>query len=151
MIRTFLAVLVLALFLPITTQAGDWTAEEKEIWEFEKACWESKDLEVTQACFHKDYAGWAAGELSTPINKADRKILDRRGLETTDLTFIFLKPLDIQLHGNVAVVLYIATGTNKDKATGKETNFTQRWTDIVLKEGGKWSWIADHGTPLESN
>ena len=144
MIRTFLAVLAFSIFTPIESQAS-WTAEQKEIWEFEEACWETRDLEASQACFHEEYVGWALGALSTPVTKANRKILDGRALETSEQTFIFLKPLQIQVHGNVAVVLYIATGTNKNKATGEETNFTHRWTDIVLKENGKWSWIADHG------
>jgi len=148
MIRTLIAVVALAVFLPLTAQAQEWTAEQQEIWEFEKACWDLEELEAGLACFHEDFIGWGTGELSVPTSKADRRALRVRALETQDATFLLLKPLDIKVHGNVAVVVYIATGSNKNKATGEETNFTQRWTDIALKEGDTWTWIADHGESL---
>ena len=47
MTRTVVAVLAIAVFLPLAAQAGQWTAEQQEVWEFEKACWEANDLEVT--------------------------------------------------------------------------------------------------------
>jgi hypothetical protein len=74
-----------------------------------------------------------------------------RGFETEDLVFLYLKPLEIRMHGNVAVILYIATDTRKNKATGEETSSTAQWTDIAVKQGGKWKWIADHGTPVDDD
>ena len=146
MIRCLIAVLALAVFSPLTAQAQEWTAEQQEIWKFEEACWAAREME--DDCFHEDFLGWGMAELSAPTSKADRRALRRRTLETEDPTFLFLKPLSIKVHGNVAVVLYLATGTNKNKVTGEETRFTQRWTDIVLKEGDTLKWIADHGGPV---
>jgi hypothetical protein len=151
MTRVGITVLAIALFLPLSAQAQQWSAEQQEIWEFEKACWETDDLEVLLACFHQDYVGWADKALSVPLNKADRRVLLGRSLDTEDQVFVYLKPLDIRMHGNVAVVLYIATGARKNKATGEETTFTARVTDICLKQGGSWAWIADHESPVEDD
>lgn len=149
MTRVGIVVLSVALFLPLAAQAQQWSAEQQEVWEFEKACWEAEDLEVILGCFHQDYVGWADQALSTPLNKADRRVLIGRSYETEDLAWLFLKPLEIKVHGDMAVVLYVATGTNKNKESGEETQFTALWTDVLLKEGGSWAWIADHGSPIE--
>ena len=151
MTRVGIAVMFVALFLPVTAQAQQWTADQQEVWEFEKACWQAKDLETMIACFHQDYVGWANAALPVPLNKADRRVLLGRSFETEDQTFLFLKPLKITVHGDVAVVLYVATGTNKNKESGEETQFTALWTDILVKEGGGWAWIADHGTPVDDD
>lgn len=150
--RVGVLVLAIAVFLPITAQAQNWSAEQQEVWEAEKACWETEDLETLMACFHDDYVGWAdLRPFYAPMSKADRQVLARRGFETEDLVFLYLKPLEIRIHGNVAVILYISTLTVKNKATGEESSFAARWTDIAVKQDGKWKWIADHGTPVDDD
>ena len=152
MIRVGILVLAIALFLPVTAQAQNWSAEQQEVWEFEKACLEAEDLETLMPCFHHDYVGWASlRPFSAPMNKADRQVLVGRSFETEDLVFLYVKPLEIRIHANVAVILYIATGTGKNKATGEETSSTAQWTDIAVKQDGKWKWIADHGTPVDDD
>jgi len=147
--RVGILVVAIALFLPVTAQAQNWSAEQQELWEFEKACWEAEDLETVMACVHDDYVGW--GDLqpfSTPKNKADLQVLLGRNFETLDIVFLYLKPLEIRIHGNVAVILYVSTLTVKNKATGEEASFADQWTDIAVKQDGKWKLIADHSTPM---
>ena len=147
--RVGFLVLAIALFLPVTAQAQDWSAEQQEVWEAGKACWETEDLETLSACFHDDYVGWSnMSPFSEPMNKADRLALAGRSFETEDLVFLYLKPLEIRIHGNVAVILYVSTLTVKNKATGEESSFADKWTDIAVKQDGKWKYIADHGTPV---
>jgi ketosteroid isomerase-like protein len=150
MTRTVIAVLAIAVFFPLAAQAGEWTAEQKELWDFAKACSESKDLEQLMACFHEDYTGWAIG-LPVPANKADREAFTARRLEISDPVWVHLKPLAIKMHGNVAVLNYVATYGSKNKKTGEETTITALVTDICLKEDGKWTWIADHATLVEND
>ena len=140
----------LFIFLSSSAPAQQWNAEQLEVWEFEKSCWGAKDVEKAMACFHDDYTGWAAGN-PAPFNKADRRAFQTRELETSETTFLFLKPLSIQMHGNVAIVLYIATRTVRNKATDEETTSTTRWTDVCLKVSDRWTWVADHGGPIPSN
>jgi ketosteroid isomerase-like protein len=148
--RTVFAALALAVFLPLAAQAQQWTATQQEVWEFEEACWATEDSEALMACFHDDYVGWAIGS-SVPLSKEDRRPFAARSYETEDFVFLYLKPLAIKVHGNVAIVLYLATYTTKNKATGKETTVTQRWTDVCLKEGDGWTYIADHGVVISGD
>ena len=137
-------VAALAITLPTTTQAQQWTPEQQEIWDFERSCWSAQALESIMRCFHDDFLGWGLGS-TVPTSKADRRPFFARNLETEDQVFLSLKPLAITVHGDVATVLYLATYTNKNKATGKERTVTERWTDVCLRQGGRWLWIADHG------
>jgi ketosteroid isomerase-like protein len=151
--RTVFAALALAVFLPLAAQAQQWTAAQQEVWEFEEACWATwatQDLEAVMACFHDDFLGWGIGN-PVPASKADKRPFVARSFETEEIVFLFLKPLAINVHGNVAVVLFLATYTTKNKATGEETTVTQRWTDICLKDGDEWTWIADHGAVISQD
>jgi ketosteroid isomerase-like protein len=148
--RTVFAALALAVFLPLAAQAQQWTAAQQEVWEFEEACWATQDLEAAMACFHDDFLGWGI-DYPVPTSKADRRTRNARRLETEETVFLYLKPLAVKVHGNVAIVLYLATYTTKNKATGEETTVTERWTDVCLKEGRGWTWIADHGGVISNN
>lgn len=148
--RTLVAVLALGVFLPLTAQAQQWTAEQQEVWEFEEACWASQDLESNMACFHDDFFGWGT-DSPLPTSKADRRPFFARRFETQESVFLYLKPLAIHVHGDVAIVVYFAVNTLKNKASGEETTYVDRWTDICLKEGSRWMWIADHGSPVQEN
>ncbi len=55
-----------------------------------------------------------------------------------------LKPVSIQIYGDVAVVLYYYTEVVKN-AEGKETTRSGRWTDVWLKQGDGWVAIGWHG------
>jgi L-lactate utilization protein LutB len=53
--------------------------------------------------------------------------------------------------GNMAVVTYIDAGKIKNKSTNEVQEYIQRWTDVCLKDGGKWYWISDHGVDISKN
>ena len=148
--RSLLTPLAVVIFMPLTAQAQEWTAAQQEVWEFEEACWASQDLEALMACFHDDFLGWGVG-YPVPTSKADRGPRFARDLETEEMVYLNLKPLDVRVLDNVAIVLYLATYTSKNKATGKETTVTERWTDICLKEDNRWTWIADDGDLISTN
>ena len=148
--RSLLIALAVVIFMPLTAQAQQWTAAQQEVWEFEETCWATQDLEALMACFHDDFLGWGVG-YPVPTSKADRRPRFARDLETEDIVYLNLKPLDVRVLDNVAIVLYLATYTSKNKATGKETTVTERWTDICLKEDNRWTWIADDGGLISNN
>jgi len=148
--RVAIVVLALSVLFTVNAQAQDWSAEQQEVWAWEKSCWESDDLEYSMTCFHEDFVGWGSSKL-TPTCKTDRRASFSRSFETTDTVWRHLKPLHIKVHGDVAVLIYIAVVTDKDKATGKETTSTELWTDIAVKENGAWAWIADHGTLVDDD
>jgi len=108
--RTTFTALALAVFLPLAAQAQQWTAAQQEVWEFEEACWASQDLEAIMACFHDDFLGWGIG-YPVPTSKADRRPRFARDFKTEEIVYLNLKPLDVRVLDNVAIVLYLATYT----------------------------------------
>jgi hypothetical protein len=51
----------------------------------------------------------------------------------------------------MAVVTYVQTSKTKNNATDEVEYSTQRWTDVCLKEDGKWTWISDHGVDISGD
>ena len=126
--------------------AGEWTKEQKEVWQNVEAYWKisaDRDVEGYLNYFHDDYLGW---DYSTgvPTNKADVEKEVRFYMETTEVLFWSLKPVGIKVYGNFAFVHYYFTYVYKDPE-GKQQTGKGRWTDILMKQGDKWVLIADHG------
>ena len=149
--RIVITAFALAALLPLAAEAQQWTAEQNEIWAWETACWETQDLDVISACFHEDFVGWGDASLGVPTNHADRRATHERDFAARETLWVHVKPLSIKVYDNIAVVLYVATTTTKDKATGEISTASQRWTDIAMKTNGTWAWIADHGGPIEDD
>ncbi len=142
---------LVGLTLPATALAQQWSAAQQEVWAFEKACWEARELEVNMACFHEDFMGWGtANALQQPTSKADRRATFARSLATEDIVFLQLQPVSIRVYGNTAIALYVATTTIRNKATNEEKTITERWTDVLMRDASnRWRWIADHGAPTQ--
>jgi hypothetical protein len=148
MIRIVGVELVLALLLPLTVKGQEWTPEQQETWAWEVACLETLDLETKAACFHDDFIGLGMGE-AEPTTKTDRMQVFAETLEAFDLVSFDLRPLAINLRGNTAILIYEAAIVMRNRSTGEETMPVVRWTDVAVREGGRWTWIADHGTVVE--
>jgi ketosteroid isomerase-like protein len=139
--------LFLCLLISATSlQAQTWSAEEKEVVQAIKDCdiaYKAQDLEALSPCYHDDYVRFRRGAPST-FNKAD--ILDYTPLTWANEVLVkrYIKPLAIRIVSNVAVIHYYAYALVKDKE-GNEINRRQRFTDVWVKEEGRWSKIADHG------
>jgi ketosteroid isomerase-like protein len=148
--RNVIAILVLAFFLPLTVQAQQWNAEQQEVWDVVEACFDTQDTEDLMACYHDDFVGWGLGN-GVPVNKADKRAINARVLESSDNVWQHLKPLSIEVRGDVAIVLYVFSFVERNKATGEETTGTVNWTDIMVLVDDRWLWLADHGTRVEGN
>jgi ketosteroid isomerase-like protein len=55
-----------------------------------------------------------------------------------------IRPVEIFVRGNFAFTHYYYRYVVKD-TKGEVKTESGRWTDIFLKEGGKWLCIGDHG------
>ncbi len=148
MLRTLMSLLAAVVFLAAsasTARAQDMSAAEREVWAWEQACWGTDDLESVMACFHEDYVGWIDGA-TVPFTKADRRAFFERFFETEEMVFFHLRPVSVTVRNNMAIVLYVSTFTSRNKETNEETTVTDKWTDVVVKDGGSWYYIADHST-----
>lgn len=142
--------LMSVLLLPILASGEDWTKEQKEVLAFEEACLTAKNADEFMGCFHKDFVGWGE-DFTVPTSKADRLKPIADGFENFDSETLLFKPISVIVKGNMAVVSYIQFGKITNKTTDEVEYFTERWTDVCLKEGGKWTWISDHGVDLSSD
>ena len=140
----FVAVLIT---LASHSWAKDWTKDELELLEWEESCLATSEFDPWVNCFHEDFVGWGMG-YPAPQTKSERVSLAADSFESTDVELVLFKPLSVQIYGNTAVINYVATFKIVDKKTEKVTIETSMWTDVCMKENGKWHWIADYGTPV---
>jgi len=143
-------VFVSVLLLPLTAFAEEWTKEQQEVLAFEQACITSKSADQLKACFHEDFVGWGEGS-TFPTSKQDRAAFIDDQFANNDRESLLFKPLSVIVKGNMAVVTYIDAGKIKNKSTNEVQEYIQRWTDVCLKDGGKWYWISDHGVDISKN
>ncbi len=137
---------VLLLIIPLSAQAQEWTTEQMEVWNRIVSCQQLEDVDAYLACHHKDYVGWWSDD-PVPIHFSNetKKLFFESAKKQGRLNQLNeLKPLHIMIHGNVAIVHYMLMETISRFDEPLEVNWIN-WTDILLKEGGQWYWIADHG------
>lgn len=148
--KIFKIALAVGLLLPLSVFGEDWTTAQQEVLAFEEACVTTNDVNDFNACFHEDFEGWGM-DATVPTTKADRTGLFENGFASFDADVLLFKPLSVIVKGNMAVVNYLTVTKITNKATDEVTYETQRWTDVCLKDGGKWTWIADHGVDISSD
>ena len=144
--RKVITTFVLIFLVPLSAYAEDWSDEQREVLSFAKSCMTSRDADALLDCFHDDYVGWAMFHI--PLTKADRQKPLRNGIENFDSEMMLFKPLSVIVRGDMAVISYIVSTKDTDKATDEISYSTQRWTDVLVKEGNRWSYISDHGESL---
>lgn len=138
--------LLLAFFIsPIVMQAQQWSAEQKEVWKAANGWWDNAKAQNLKALIdmtHKDYKGWGFDD-NFPSGKSDLIYWVNNVLPKRRILHTSLKPLEILVNGNTAVLHYYYTQTAMMEE--KEKNISGRWTDIWVKQGGKWMLYADSG------
>lgn len=127
--------------------ADDWTREQQAVIDFEKECISTQDAAKLKSCFHEDYAGWGLAS-PVPLTKSDSETLIDSDFESFERQSLLFKPLSVIVKGDTAVVSYIDAGKTTDRRSGEVEYYTQRWTDVLIREGGRWYWISDHGSDV---
>jgi ketosteroid isomerase-like protein len=139
-------IVVFAFVFISNSFAQEWTKEQKEVWKVVESYTElaaKGDIEGVIKYFHDDFSGWVLGS-HYPSNKATRVKFIKFSLPKVKTLVYDLTPLGIKIHGNVAIVHYSYLTITKLEEE-KEQVSKGRWTDILLKEDGKWTVIGDHG------
>jgi ketosteroid isomerase-like protein len=137
---------LVAACAPCGVLAQQWSAEQQEVWQSVEAYTEAfaqGELDEFLSYFHEDFTGWNIGD-AVPRNKAFVEKAVSQAFLSQQMLWYHLTPLIIEVHGDVAVVHYYATWT-RGGMDGTESTTTARWTDVLLKQGGRWVMIADHG------
>jgi hypothetical protein len=143
---TFITIIAIALILPLTASAQQWSAEQLEVWYAEVACLDAglDDIPARMACVHPDFVGWGVqGSVPTAVNEAGNHYYYAHN----ELKVISATPLHILVDGDLAIIQLVVTAVSS-KDGGPDVVTTVAWTDIMRKDNGKWRWIADHGHRL---
>ncbi|MEM6647479.1 MAG: VOC family protein [Bacteroidota bacterium] len=123
-----------------------WSAAQHEVWQtvasYSDASKE-RDLERYLSHWHPRFLGWHSGD-DVPTNKADRaEGLNWYFSQTTPEDYA-LEPLGLEVVGTTAVVHYRIQQTLRmpDGSTAPDVS---HWTDVLVKEDGRWWLMSDHG------
>jgi hypothetical protein len=140
-----LFILILPFSVSLNVQAQQWSAEQQEVWKTINAQWQAeKDGKNWVDEFgHPDCYGW---NNSAPMPSNKNNIMRWfKVYQPISKTLEFqITPTAIIVKNNFAVAhyYYVILSENYDKKIEREIG---RWTDILIKEGNKWFFIAWQG------
>jgi len=144
-IRARVSVLAVLALVTVagTASAQTWSAEQQELWKVEEKQWQmakDKDLTWIDTMVHPNLSYWAA-DRPMPQNKASVGRWNRYENTTGTVLEQELFPISITITGNIAVVSYRYVIAREDYKKERETA-TGRYMDVLIKEGGRWLFIA---------
>ena len=128
---------------PASAQTQTWTPEEQELWKVEAQQWQmSKDKDATwiETMTHPRLRYWDTGE-PMPQDKASLSRWTRYTSANTTTLEQELVPISATITGNVAVVQYYYRVARENYKKERET-VTGHYTDILVKENGRWLFLA---------
>ena len=126
--------------------AQTWTAEQQEIWKFEEQQWKmeaAKDASWMDTMVHPNLKYWSTGQ-SMPRDKASLKRWSRVDYEDYTVREHEIFPIAATITGNVAVVQYRYMMATENYKKERETA-TGHYTDVLIKENGRWLFLAWEG------
>ncbi len=140
------AVALLSLAICTTSDAQQFSGEEQEVWAFIERCsdlFDAGDVEGSLGCFHEDFSGWGPGDPFPRGKKYAESIgayiTARQATRATEL-----RPFTVRVYGNFAFAHYLRTWL-EEQPDGSVVENKIAWTDLMLRENGRWYWIGDHG------
>jgi ketosteroid isomerase-like protein len=131
--------------------AQTWSDEQLEVWQTIKSEWEmskSKDSDRLNRLLHEKFLGWGNAD-PAPRNRASVVMWDRFNNETNSTLVYELYPLGIVVHKDTAVAHYLYSMAVEDQEGERETE-SGRYTDILVKDGGQWKFLAWSGGITDS-
>ena len=145
-----LFLLVVAVLLAGSASAQQWTSEQEEVITQLEECWDiwvvathdgSPDAWIDSCTDDFRYRG---DEIGAPNGVAE---LRRTWGEVvaTDAYWVSLRPLDIRIIDDVAIVHFYGSW-NEKQGEERVTQERQR-TEVFHKEDGRWLLIAGHSQP----
>ena len=140
------AVVLAASLLAGTASAQSWTAEQQEIWKFEQQQWAmaaAKDLSWIDTMVHPNIVYWDRGQ-PMPQDLASLKRWNRFSSASGTTLEQELHPISITITGNIAVVTYYYPMVSENYKKERES-VSGRYMDVLMKENGRWRFIAWSG------
>ena len=123
--------------------AQTWSPEQQEIWKFEELQWkmaQDKDLTWIDKMVHPNLSYWGTDQVA-PQTKASLARWNRYDNANSTVLEQELFPVSITITGNLAVVHYRYSVARENYKKERET-VSGRYTDVLVKEGGKGLFIS---------
>lgn len=123
--------------------ADTGSADQQEIWKVEQQQWKmaaAKDSSWIDTLVHPNMRFWETGA-PMPRDRASLQHWSRYDSETGTTLEQEIFPVSATITGNVAVVQYHYMMARENYKKERET-VTGHYTDVLMKEGGKWLFIA---------
>lgn len=121
--------------------AQQWSGQQTEVWSAVTDSWKRN---VDNGSWHTDMLanahGWG-GNGVVPNSSADiQRASSIFGAEGKVLNYR-LSPVRISVHGDAAVAHYFIEITENDHK-GERDNSTERCSDTLVKDGGRWKFLG---------
>ena len=108
-----------------------------------------KDRDAIRATRTPDWTGFQGPSVKIERGLADYMVNAEKSLEHFDGTGHELLDTEVQIHGDIGIVYYIARYDYRD-GDGKDGSLLLRSIDIYRRDPGGWIQIGSHITPLPS-
>jgi hypothetical protein len=134
---------VAAAMLSFGASAQNWNAEQQEVWNLELQQWKmaaAEDLSWIDSMVHPNLSYWESGQ-PMPQNLASLNRWNRYAATNGATLEQELMPISIAITGNVAVVTYYYQVAREDNDKKREM-VTGRYMDVLMKDNGRWKFIA---------
>jgi hypothetical protein len=119
------------------------SSDQQEVWKVEQQQWKmsaAKDSSWIDTLTHTNLRYWETGA-PMPRDKASLKHWDRYENESATVLEQELFPISTTITGNVAIVQYYYKLARENYKKERES-VTGHYTDVLIKEGGHWQFIA---------
>lgn len=139
------------LLLASPASSQQLNQQQKEVWKTVKAvndAWKAGKIRELEKYYHSDFTGWYP-EDPFPTRKWQDMVWAKHIKATRSIKFIFNHPMRILVKGNIAIAQYYSAGMSLAKKDKKQKYSTIQWTDVWIKEGGRWKILATHGTRVK--
>jgi hypothetical protein len=123
--------------------AQSWSPEQQALWQLEEQQWKmaaAKDSSWMDTLVHPNLRYWETGD-PTPRDRASLKRWARYSNDNSTVLEQEIFPISATITGNVAVVQYHYVAAREDHKKDRKT-VTGHYTDVLVKENGRWMFIA---------
>jgi hypothetical protein len=135
-----------------TAGAQTWSPEQQELWKLEQQQWKmsaAKDLSWIDTMVHPNLRYWGTGS-PMPRDAASLKHWARFDSDSITVLQQELFPISATITGNVAVLQYHYMMASENYKKERET-VTGYYTDVLIKENGRWMFIAWAGGDVKKD
>ena len=142
--RAPLSLLMLAMTAYTGVAAAQtWSPEQQEIWRLEEQQWRmaaAKDLSWIETMVHPNLNFWQSDQ-PMPRGRASLARWARYDSTNSTVREQELFPISVTITGNVAVAQYRYQVASENYKKERET-VTGRYTDVFIRDGNRWLFIA---------